>query len=202
MTAAQTRIANTIDAFYNEAGTRDDVAAYYRQAVEDLDTETVKDLDGPFRETVLDPITRFSAYFPNVNAGITKRNHKLIDYDGCRGKVEKLTDKPAKDPTKLPAAEREMQMAKEIYEALNDQLTEELPLLIDLRVPYLDPSFEALVKILIRFCEEGYNRIAQVQQYIDASIRDEYAEGRLDARVEEVLEEMKSLEIASLGASS
>lgn len=44
MTASQTRIAETIDAFYGEAGTRDNVSAYYRQAVEDLDAETVKEL--------------------------------------------------------------------------------------------------------------------------------------------------------------
>jgi len=44
MTAAQTRIAETIDAFYGEAGTTDNVSAYYRQAVEDLDAETVKEL--------------------------------------------------------------------------------------------------------------------------------------------------------------
>jgi len=44
MTASQTRIAETIDAFYDEAGTRDNVSAYYRQAVEDLDAETVKEL--------------------------------------------------------------------------------------------------------------------------------------------------------------
>jgi BAR domain len=44
MTAAQTRIAETIDAFYGEAGPKDNVSAYYRQAVEDLDAETVKEL--------------------------------------------------------------------------------------------------------------------------------------------------------------
>lgn len=43
-------------------------------------------------------------------------------------------------------------MAREVYEALNEQLTGEIPQLIDLRVPYLDPSFEALVKIQLR-CE-------------------------------------------------
>ena len=47
-------------------------------------------------------------------------------------------------------------MAKEIYEALNEQLTTELPQLIDLRVPYLDPSFEALVKIQLR-CKKAMN---------------------------------------------
>jgi len=44
MTASQTRIAETIDAFYGEAGTKDNVSAYYRQALEDIDAETVKEL--------------------------------------------------------------------------------------------------------------------------------------------------------------
>lgn len=51
-------------------------------------------------------------------------------------------------------------MAKEIYEALNEQLTTELPQLIDLRVPYLDPSFEALVKIQLR-CKTMIDLLSQ-----------------------------------------
>jgi hypothetical protein len=43
-------------------------------------------------------------------------------------------------------------MARDVYDSLNEQLTSEIPQLIDLRVPYLDPSFEALVKIQLR-CE-------------------------------------------------
>lgn len=49
MTASQMRIAETIDAFYGDAGTRDGVSRSYRQTVEDLDAETIKALDGPFR---------------------------------------------------------------------------------------------------------------------------------------------------------
>jgi amphiphysin len=67
-------------------------------------------------------------------------------------------------------------MAREIYEDLNEQLTAELPQLIDLRVPYLDPSFEALVKIQLRFCKEGYERMAQVQQYLEPQVREDYAQ--------------------------
>lgn len=67
MTASQMRIAETIDAFYGEAGAKDGVSRSYKQAVEDLDAETIKALDGPYRTTVLDPITRFCAYFPDVN---------------------------------------------------------------------------------------------------------------------------------------
>lgn len=49
MTASQMRIAETIDAFYGDAGTNDGVSRSYKQAVEDLDTETIKALDGPYR---------------------------------------------------------------------------------------------------------------------------------------------------------
>jgi len=49
MTASQMRIAETIDAFYGDAGTKDGVSRSYKQVVEDLDAETIKALDGPYR---------------------------------------------------------------------------------------------------------------------------------------------------------
>ena len=52
MTASQMRIAETIDAFYGDAGTKDGVSRSYKQAVEDLDAETIKALDGPYRYAV------------------------------------------------------------------------------------------------------------------------------------------------------
>lgn len=264
MTASQMRIAETIDAFYGDAGANDGVSRSYKQAVEDLDAETIKALDGPFRYAkggedvekegeswstsahtrVLgkpssnrshdfaptspismnvrtstlpsspshrDPRLLFdgpahpglshkspspSRWLMRMNPGIKKRNNKLLDYDATRAKVKKLVEKPDKDPTKLPRAERESDMAKTAYEALNDQLFTELPQLIDLRVPYLDPSFEALVKIQLRFCAEAYSRMAQVQQFLDADTREQYAQGMLDSRVEEVLGEIRELSIA------
>ena len=49
MTASQMRIAETIDAFYGDSGASDGVSRSYKSAVEDLDAETVKALDGPYR---------------------------------------------------------------------------------------------------------------------------------------------------------
>ncbi len=228
MTASQMRIAETIDAFYGDAGAKDGVSRSYKQAVEDLDAETIKALDGPYRfvhpapsaaqhasgtharlmtesnlphppprrTTVLEPISRFCSYFPDINECIKKRNHKLLDYDAMRAKVKKLVEKPDKDVTKLPRAEKDADLARAAYEALNDQLFAELPQLIDLRVPYLDPSFEALVKIQLRFCAEAYSRMAQVQQYLEPDTRELYAQGALDGRVERVLQEIRDLSIA------
>jgi len=195
LTASQCRIAETVDAFYGDAGTQDGISKSYKRAVEELDRETVKALDGPYRACVLDPINRFCAYFPDVNEAIKKRQNKLTDYDGLRAKVKRLTEKPDKDPAKLPLAEKEAQAGKLAYEGINNTLLEELPQLVDMRVPYLDPSFDSVVKLQMRLASEGYSHMAGVQEYLPKSTRDEYSEGKMDERVEEVLQEVRNLSI-------
>lgn len=198
MTSAQVRIAETIDLFYGDSGIRDNVSKHYLTAVKELDVDTVKELDEPYRETVLDPITRFCSYFGDINEAIKKRNHRLLDYDRLRHKTLKLVDKPSKDPAKLPAAERDEKVAQDRYDELNDQLSAEIPQLIDFRVPYLDPSFEALVKIQMKYCTDSYNRLAEVQQFMDPQIRENYATGQIDSHIENTLMQMRELQIVSL----
>ena len=85
---------------------------------------------------------------------------------------------------------------------MNQQLQDELPQLIDLRIPYLDPSFEAMVRMQAKFAEEGYEKMGGVQRYfVDTEaggIRDQYADGQLDAQVEGVLQEMRELSICGM----
>ena len=141
--------------------------------------------------------TKTSLTTQNNPKGIKKRNHKLLDYDSMRARVKKLVEKPDKDTNKLPRAEKDADNARAAYEQINEQLSAELPQLIELRVPYLDPSFEALVKIQLRFCTEAYSRMAQVQQYLEEDARDKYTTGRLDDEVEEELDKIRKLRIAS-----
>ncbi|ODV81313.1 cytoskeleton structure, endocytosis, cell fusion protein [Suhomyces tanzawaensis NRRL Y-17324] len=202
VTASQVTIAEIVGNLYEEAkqgqSIYSNVGNVYTQCVREFDEETVKQMDGPFRETILDPITKFAGYFNEIDDAIKKRAHKKVDYDLCKAKVRKMIDKPAKDAGKLPRAEKELAMAKDIYDELNTQLKEELPQLIALRVPFYDPSFESLVKIQLRFCTEGYSRLAQVQQYLDQASRDEYANGLLDGKIDQLLAQMGTLSIASL----
>lgn len=204
VTASQVTIAETVSNLYEESklggSVYSNVGNYYLQCVREIDEETVKQVDGPFRETILDPIAKFANYFSEIDEAIKKRTHKKTDYDQCKAKVRRLIDKPAKDAGKLPRAEKELAVAKEIFEDLNEQLKAELPQLISLRVPFYDPSFESLVKIQLKFCTEGYSRLAQVQQYLDQASRDDYANGVLDGRIDDLLLQMNSLSITSLGA--
>lgn len=203
VTAAQVNISEIVNNLYEESkqgGSQyGNVGSYYLQCVREFDEETVKQIDEPFRETILDPVTKFANYFNEIDEAIKKRSHKKIDYDQCKAKVRRLIDKPAKDAAKLPRAEKELATAKEIFEELNQQLKEEVPQLISLRVPFYDPSFESLVKIQLKFCTEGYSRIAQIQQYLDPASRDEYANGLLDSKIDELLNQMNGLNIAALG---
>lgn len=204
VTASQVTIAETVSNLYEESkqggSVYSNVGNYYLQCVREIDEETVKQVDEPFRETILDPITKFANYFGEIDEAIKKRAHKKTDYDQCKSKVRRLIDKPAKDAGKLPRAEKELAVAKDIFEDLNEQLKAEMPQLISLRVPFYDPSFESLVKIQLKFCTEGYSRLAQVQQYLDQASRDDYANGVLDGKIDDLLLQMNSLSITSLGA--
>ncbi|KAJ9108222.1 hypothetical protein QFC19_002469 [Naganishia cerealis] len=170
MSASQTRIAETLELFYTFDRTSDGAMAghAYKSAVQELDNIVSRDLDAPFRATVLEPVGKLCSYFPTVNEGISKRNKK---------------------------AQQEYDEAKEVFDFLNEQYIRELPLLLDTRIPYLDPSFEAMVRCQLRFAEEGYAKLSGVQRYFADNIRDDYANGQLDAQVETVLGEMKELAI-------
>ncbi|RIB17188.1 hypothetical protein C2G38_2131959 [Gigaspora rosea] len=192
ITSAQSRIAETIEHFYEDS-TDDTLAGKkYKDAIDRLEQDCREYLDDPYRQTVTEPIGRFCAYFPDINEAIKKRDKKLLDYDSQRAKVRKLVDKPSDDANKLPRAEQAANEAREIYESLNTQLVNELPRLIDLRVPYFNPTFEALVKIQLRFCQESYESLNSLQEYFADH-------DQVDNKVEAVLQKMRDLAICGMG---
>lgn len=51
---------------------------------------------------------------------------------------------------------------------MNNQIIEELPQLLELRVPFFDPSFEAMIRMQCKFAEEGYEKLGGVQRYVSS----------------------------------
>jgi hypothetical protein len=49
----------------------------YKRAADELDTKTARELDAPYRATVLEPIGKLCSYFPEINKTIEKRNKKV-----------------------------------------------------------------------------------------------------------------------------
>lgn len=74
VTRSQVVIAEIVSNLYEESkqggSAYSSIGTYYQQCVQDFDEETVKQLDGPFRETVLDPITKFAHYFVEIDEAI------------------------------------------------------------------------------------------------------------------------------------
>lgn len=199
LASSQARIAEAVDGFYTDSSDAAMSANAYRRAVDELDTKTAKEIDAPYRATVLEPVGKLASYFPEINKILEKRAKKLLDYDAARSKHRKLVDKPSDDPSKLPRAEKELEDARIVFETLDDQIKTELPQLVDLRIPYLDPSFEAMVRIQAKFAEDGYEKLGGVQRFFADGVREQYADGQLDNQVEAVLQEMRELSICGVG---
>jgi len=145
---------------------------------------------------VLEPIGRYYAYFPEINEAVKRRNKKLLDYDNARSKVRKLVERPSQDAQRLPQAEHEANIARDMYEAMNAQLNSELPKVIDSRVAYLDPSFEAVVKSQLSFAQDARNTLESLRQYFPPE--DPSGGYELEQRADGILEQMRELTICGL----
>ena len=98
-------------------------------------------------------------------------------------------------------AEAQCNGAKEVYEQINGQLISELPKLNDIKVPYLDPSFEALVRCQLRYAREAREQLDNLDQYFEHSTGEGFAnvaDQSCDARINQILENMKDLSICGM----
>lgn len=202
LTTAQAGISEVLSDFYGAE--ENNIAHVFHSAMKDIITTGVDELEQPFSQTVLNPVERFNSYYMDVNEAIKKRAHKKLDYDSLQNKVCRLSEFAALDPasvealdgTKLRETDKQFHEAEEKYLQLNTQLKDELPELIALRIPYLNPSFEAFVKIQLRFFEENFAHIDKVQKKLNAQLREDFASGKLEERMDEILSQIKKLNVA------
>jgi len=81
-----------------------------------------------------------------------------------------------------------------MYETMNTQLTLELPKIVDSRVAYLDPSFEAVVKSQLSFSQDAHNTLEDLKQFFPPE-----TEGyELDEAAESILAQMRELSICGM----
>ena len=66
----------------------------------------------------------------------------------------------------------------------------DIPQLVDLRVAYLNPSFEAIIKSQLAFNQAAYTKLESIQNSFPSD-----AQNGLEGRVENVLQQMRDLSI-------
>nr|XP_020448840.1 bridging integrator 2-like isoform X2 [Monopterus albus] len=91
-----------------------------------------------YEEKLSDQIVRtmenYTSQFPEVKERVAKRGRKLVDYDSARHHLEALQSAKKKDEAKIAKAEEEFNKAQAVFEEINNELREELPVLYQSRI--------------------------------------------------------------------
>uniref|UniRef100_A0A7N6FEL3 Myc box-dependent-interacting protein 1 n=1 Tax=Anabas testudineus TaxID=64144 RepID=A0A7N6FEL3_ANATE len=134
-------------------------------AAEDTDTLWLD-----FHQSITDKsmicMDSYLAQFPEIKARIAKRNRKMVDFDSARHHFASLQKGKKKDEAKIAKAEEDLGRAQKIFEELNVELQDELPVLWDSRVGVYVNTFQSLAGHQEKFHKE-MSKVGQSTQ--DAS---------------------------------
>ncbi|KAL7399617.1 hypothetical protein ABVT39_027658 [Epinephelus coioides] len=90
----------------------------------------------------------------NLQEKVAKRGRKLVDYDSSLHHLEALQTAKKRDDVKINKAEEEMNAAKSVYEGINTELKEELPVLYESRIGCFVTVFSAVSSLRDIFYKE------------------------------------------------
>ncbi|MEQ2248279.1 hypothetical protein ILYODFUR_017591 [Ilyodon furcidens] len=96
----------------------------------------------------------YVSQFPDVREKIAKRGRKLVDYDSSLHHLEALEMAKKRDDIKINKAKEEMKDAKTVYDGINNELKEELPVLYDSRIGCYVAVFSAVSNLRDIFYKE------------------------------------------------
>ncbi|XP_068777697.1 bridging integrator 2 [Struthio camelus] len=96
----------------------------------------------------------YLAQFGEIKERMAKRGRKLVDYDSARHHLEALQNAKKKDEAKIAKAEEEFNKAQTVFEDLNKDLREELPVLYSSRVACYVTVFQNISNLRDVFYKE------------------------------------------------
>ncbi|XP_004863233.1 bridging integrator 2 [Heterocephalus glaber] len=88
-----------------------------------------EDYEEKLADQALRTMENYVAQFSEIKERIAKRGRKLVDYDSARHHLEAVQNAKKKDEAKIAKAEEEFNKAQLVFEDLNQELLEELPVL-------------------------------------------------------------------------
>ncbi|XP_061535499.1 myc box-dependent-interacting protein 1b isoform X8 [Phycodurus eques] len=121
--------------------------------VEDTDTLWL-DFHQNITDNSMLSIDSYLAQFPEIKARIAKRDRKMVDFDSARHHFASLQKGKKKDEAKIAKAEEELGRSQKIFEELNVELQDQLPVLWDSRVGVYVNTFQSLASHQEKFHKE------------------------------------------------
>ncbi|PPQ95640.1 hypothetical protein CVT26_008669 [Gymnopilus dilepis] len=163
----------------------------YETAMQEL-----RELIGPELELIetriLGPAKELQSVMKTIRKTITKRDHKLVDYDRFNNSLTKLRDKKDKslsDEKNLFKLEQDFEIATNEYEYINNALKQDFPRFMMLVTQFIDPLFNSLFYMQLNIYYlllEKMNSFADETKYDisnvpGAQIAQDYESKRTDA---------------------
>ncbi|TSW75989.1 Bridging integrator 2 [Bagarius yarrelli] len=140
------RLYKDVKSYHNAVKAMQDTSKRLSQTLKDVyesDWQGVDDLSvimesedllwNDYGEKLSDQVVRtvenYTSQFPEVKERVAKRGRKLVDYDSARHHLESLQSAKKRDEAKISKAEEEFSRAQNVFEDINTELREELPVL-------------------------------------------------------------------------
>ncbi|KAH8992078.1 BAR-domain-containing protein [Lactarius akahatsu] len=161
----------------------------YHTALEELRTSISPELE-LIESRVVGPVRELQGVMKAIRKMITKRDHKLMDYDRFNNSLTKLRDKKEKslsDEKNLYKLEQDFEIATNEYENVNAAMKQDLPRFMTLATRFIDPLFHSFYYMQLNIYYMILEKISQFSEgkyTIDmpaAQIATDYEEKRGDA---------------------
>jgi len=162
----------------------------YEGALEELKEAIIPELQ-LIESRILGPIKEFQSVLKVVRKTLTKREHKLIDYDRFNTSLTKLRDKKEKslnDEKNLFKLEQDFEIATNEYDHINNAVKTDLPRFFVMAAQFIDPLFHSFFYMQLNIFYlllEKLREFAEGRRYdvniSCAQISAEYEEKRTDA---------------------
>ncbi|KAF5377247.1 hypothetical protein D9615_006407 [Tricholomella constricta] len=163
----------------------------YEAAMEEMRSLVAPELE-LIESRIMGPLKELQTTMKLIRKTITKREHKLVDYDRFNNSLTKLRDKKEKslsDEKNLFKLEQDFEQATNEYEYINTALKQDLPRFMTLSTQFIDPLFNSLFYMQLNiyylilekmnaFADEGKYDITNVP---GAQIQQDYENKRSDA---------------------
>ncbi|TBU23106.1 BAR-domain-containing protein [Dichomitus squalens] len=117
----------------------------YAATLEDMKSSVVPELE-LIESRIVGPIKEIQGILKAIRKSITKREHKLVDYDRFNNSLTKLRDKKEKtlnDEKNLFKLEQDFEVASNEYEFINTAMKNELPRFLVQATQFIDPLFHS-----------------------------------------------------------
>jgi len=169
----------------------------YAEHLDELRSAVAPELE-LIESRVIGPVKEFQGVLKVIRKTITKRDHKLVDYDRFNNSLTKLRDKKEKslnDEKNLFKLEQDFEVATNEYDYINNMLKQDLPRFMQLGTQFIDPLFHSFYYMQLNiyylflekmnsFAEGRYN----VVNVPSSQIQSDYENNRTDAwsRIEDL----------------